>query len=199
LSGSAVAAGVYFSDGFESGNFSQWTVPTFSGQASVQSAVVNSGTNAAAFTNSSGQYTYLYANLAGGAQTATYTRFYFRFSSLAGSTAIAYGRDINGNTLWEVDYDINRHGLDTYFWNGARTRYDVYSNTNVLSANTWYSIEVQANETTTGHGEVWLNGTSIGAVNADLSVTQGYARLFLYDEAAGTAYYDDVQVANSFI
>ncbi|HEX6482166.1 MAG TPA: hypothetical protein VF043_25260, partial [Ktedonobacteraceae bacterium] len=84
-------------------------------------------------------------------------------------------------------------------WNGARTRYDIYSNTNVLSANTWYSIEVQANETTSGHGEVWLNGTSIGAVNGDLSVTQGYARLFLYDEAVGTAYYDDVKVANSFI
>ena len=46
---------------------------------------------------------------------------------------------------------------------------------------------------------VLQSGTSIGAVNNDLSVTQGYARLFLYDEAVGTAYYDDVEVSNSFI
>src|SRR5205814_1022856 len=63
LSGSAVVAGTYFSDGFESGDFSQWTVPAFSGQASVQSTVVNSGTHAASFTNTTGQYIYLYANL----------------------------------------------------------------------------------------------------------------------------------------
>ncbi len=199
LSGNALTAGIYFSDGFESGNFSQWTVPSFTGTASVQSTVVNSGSDAASFTNTSGQYTYLYSDLASGAQTSSYTRFYFRFASLAGSTPIAFGRDINGNNLWEVDYDAGRQGLDIYFWNGARTRYDVYSNTNVLSANTWYSIEVQSTETTSGHGEVWLNGTSIGSVNADLSVTNGYARLFLYDEATGTAYFDDVEVANSYI
>src|SRR5207248_534077 len=198
LSGSGVALGTYFSDGFESGNFSQWTVPAFSGQATVQSTVVNSGTHAASFTNASGQYLYLYANLASGAQTQTYTRFYFRFASLSGSTPIAYGRDINGSTLWEVDYDAAHQGLDIYFWNGARTRYDIYSQNNILSANTWYSIEVQANETSTGHGEAWLNGTSIGSVNGDLSVTAGYARLFLYDEAVGTAYYDDVKVSNSY-
>src|SRR2546430_1547921 len=96
-------------------------------------------------------------------------------------------------------YHIIRHGMDHYFWNGAPTHYDLSINTNVPNANTWYSNEVQATETTTGHGEAWLNGTSIGAVNGDLSVTQGYARLFLYDEAVGTAYYDDVEVSNSFI
>jgi hypothetical protein len=165
----------------------------------VQSAVVNSGSYAASFSNtSSGQFVYLYSDLASGPQTQTYTRFYFRFSSLAGSTPIAFGRDVNGNNLWEVDFDAGRQGLDVYFWNGARTRYDVYSNTNVLSANTWYSIEVQSSETTSGHGEVWLNGNSIGSVDADLSVTNGYARLFLYNEATGTAYFDDVKVTNSY-
>jgi hypothetical protein len=198
LSGSGVTAGTYFSDGFESGNFSQWTGPSGTGQATVQATVVNSGTEAAAFTNTSGQYVYITASLSGGAQTQTYTRFYFRFASLASSTPIAFARDSNNNNLWEVDYDANRQGLDIYFWNGARTRYDLYSNTNVLTANTWYSIEVQATETTSGHGEVWLNGTSIGAVNNDLSVTQGYAKLLLYSEATGTAYFDDVKVSNSY-
>src|SRR5207248_1451501 len=66
------------------------------------------------------------------------------------------------------------------------------------SANTWYSIEVQSTESTTGHGEVWLNGASIGSVNNDLSVTQGIAQLRLYDEAVGTAYFDDVKVASTY-
>src|SRR5207237_5966759 len=43
-----------------------------------------------------------------------------------------------------------------------------------------------------------LNGASIGAVNNDLSVTAGYARLFLYDEAVGTAYFDDVAVTSTY-
>ncbi len=54
---------------------------------------------------------------------------------------------------------VDGRDLDIYFWNGAGTRYDVYSNTNVMSANTWYSIEVETNQATSGHGEVWLNGT----------------------------------------
>src|SRR5439155_370318 len=56
LSGTGVTA-TYLSDGFESGNFSLWTVPSNTGKASVQTSVVNSGTNAAALTNASGQTT----------------------------------------------------------------------------------------------------------------------------------------------
>lgn len=198
LSGGAVPAGIYFKDGFESGDFSQWSAPGGNGTAAVQASVVNSGSQAASFTNSSGQYVYAMANLSAGPQTQSYTRFYFRFSNLVNSTPIAFGRDSNNNNLWEVDYDSNRNGLDVYFWNGAHTRYDLYSSTNVLNANTWYSIEVQANETTSGHAEVWLNGSSIGAVDNDLSVTQGYAKLMLYSEGVGTAYFDDVAITNSY-
>jgi hypothetical protein len=199
LSGTGTTPGVYFSDGFESGDFSSWPLsPASTGQASVQTSVVNSGTHAAAFTNTSGQFVAIAAPLIGGAQTQTYTRFYFRFTSGLGTTPIALGRDINNNIVWLIYYDASRQGLDIYFWNGARTRFDLYSNVNVLSSDTWYSIEVQDNETTSGQGQVWLNGTSIGTVTGDLSVTNPYSTLVLYDEAVGTAYFDDVKVASSY-
>ncbi|HLJ33130.1 MAG TPA: N,N-dimethylformamidase beta subunit family domain-containing protein [Ktedonobacteraceae bacterium] len=200
LTGTGTTAGVYFSDGFESGDFSNWNVSSGNtGQATVQTAVVNSGTYAAAFTNSNGQFVAISAPLNSGAQTQTYTRFYFRFtSSFTGTTPIAMAQDVNSTNMWLMYYDAGRHGLDVYFWNGARTRYDLYSNTNLLSPDTWYNIEVQDNEVTTGHGEVWVNGTSIGNFDGDLSATNPYYKLALYSESAGTAYFDDVKVSNSF-
>ena len=106
---------------------------------------------------------------------------------------------MNSNKLWEVDYNANKNGLTIYFWNGAGTRFTVNSANNLISANTWYSIEVQDKETTSGHGEIWLNGTSIGSVNADLSVSRGYAQLVLLNNVAGTDYFDDIKVSNNFI
>ncbi len=199
LSGTGVNGGTYFADGFESGNFSAWTgQPSGNGQASVENTVVNSGSYAAAFTIASGQFDYMYANLSGGGQQQTYTRFYVRLSGVTASTMLAYGKDVNGNKMWEIDYDASRHGLDVYFWNGARSRFDLYSNTNIMNLDTWYSVELQDTETTTGTGQVWLNGTSIGSVSGDLSATSYYAQLNLYTEAVGTTYWDDVVVSSAF-
>jgi len=169
------------------------------GAASVESTVVNSGSNAAQLTNkASTDFTGLNAGLAGGGQTLTYSRFCFNLSGLSGSTPLAQGRDVNGNNLWEVDYDAGLKGLDVYFWNGARTRTDLFSPANVLVTNTWYCAEVEANETSTGHGEIWLNGTSIAKTNTDLSATNAYSQLYLWNNgAAGTVYMDDIQVANT--
>jgi len=198
--GTTPGTGTYFTDGFESGNFSKWTLPSSdsSGTASAETALVNSGNYAASFTNTSGQYVYLYTALPGGAQAQTFTRFYFRYSSLATGTMLAMARNANNGNVWEIDYDGNRHGLDVYFWNSSNNLFSVFSSQNVFSANTWYSIEVQDSEITSGHGEVWINGTSIGTVDTDLSTTLPYARLMLYSSAAGTAYFDDVIVSNSY-
>jgi Bacterial Ig-like domain/Bacterial Ig domain len=56
-------SGPLFTDGFESGNFSAWTLVKTSGDgtASVQSGVVKSGTYAAQFTESTGASSYAYA------------------------------------------------------------------------------------------------------------------------------------------
>jgi P pilus assembly chaperone PapD len=193
------ADGVYLQDGFESGTLAAWSNPSGPGQASAQTTVVNSGSDALSLTNQSGQYVMLTGALIGGGETQTYTRFYFRVASPASATTtIAQGRDQDGNLLWVVVYDAGRHGIDAYFWNGARARYDLYSNTNIVTPDTWYGLEVQSNEQTSGRGEIWLNGTSLGHVDGDLSVTQGYAQLTLMNEVAGTIFFDDVKISNVY-
>ena len=82
--------------------------------------------------------------------------------------------------------------------NSGGLRNDIYSNENVLSANTWYSIEVEANQVASGHGEIWINGTSIGSFDGNLVQAQSYSKLILDNEVTGTAYFDDVAVANGY-
>ncbi len=201
LSGTGVTPTVYFQDDFESGDLKAWKLPNSdsTGNATVQSVVVNNGQNALDLNNSNGQYVYEYTGFQGGPQEQTYTRFYFRYSSnVSSGTSVAIGRSANGSNAWEADLDMNRHGLDIYFWNGANTISSVVSPTNVFSPDTWYSVEIQDTQTSNGHGEAWINGNSIGSVNGDLSTTNAYARLMLYSSSAGDIYFDDVRVANVY-
>jgi hypothetical protein len=200
LSGLAQTSVIYFSDGFESGDFSQWNLASgdSSGQRTAQTAVVHSGTYAAAFTITSGQYDYIYTALAGGPQPQTFTRFYFQVTNAANGTILAIGRNANGGNSWEVDYNGGRQGLDLYFWNSSGSVYTIFSANGVITPNTWYSVEIQDTQTTTGEAQAWLNGTSIGEVNADFSNANPFARLMLYNAAVGTIYFDDVVVANVY-
>src|SRR5207248_7936686 len=200
LSGTGQTPTIYFSDGYETGDLSKWTLSNAdsTGTATVQSSIVNNGQDAVALTNSSGQYVYLNTALPGGAQSQTFTRFYFQLSSVANGTQLAIARNANGGNVWEIDYNANRKGLDIYFWNGAGTVFSTFTANNVLTANTWYSVEVQDTESSTGQVQVWLNGTSVGTVTADLSTTTPLARLMLFSGAAGTIYFDDVQIANVY-
>jgi hypothetical protein len=197
----SATAGTYLLDGFESGNLNLWNQTASSGgSVTVESTTVNSGTDAAALTNSTNaDYAGLNAALSGGGQTLTYSRFCFSLSGISNSAILAQGRDVTGASVWEVDYDAGSKRLDVYFWNGARTRSDVFTPANLVLPNAWYCAEVEANEASIGHGEVWLNGTSVGKVDTDLSVTNAYSQLYLWNNgAAGTVYMDDVKVANSY-
>ncbi len=196
----ATAPGEYLLDGFESGTLGAWkTFNSAGGTPGVQATVVNSGAQAGAAANTANSdYTALYANLTA-PQTQTYSRFCFRLAGLSGTTMLAQGRDITNTTVWEVDYNHGRRGLDIYFWNGARARVDLYSPGNLVQADTWYCAEVQANQAAAGHAEVWLNGTSVAQADADLSVTNAYSQLYLWNNgASGTIYYDDVKVADAY-
>ena len=198
LSGTGtLTTGTYLTDGFENGT-ALWA-QAGNGSVTVESTVVNSGTHAAALTNASGQYIGLSASLAGGGQAQTYSRFCFNLAGLSGSTVLAQGRDVNGNNMWEVDYDSGRAGLDIYLWNGARVRTDLYTAVNVVLANTWYCGELQFNETSTGQAQVWLNGTSLATASGDFSATNPYGQLYLWNNGAtGTVYFDDIQVSNAY-
>jgi hypothetical protein len=147
-------------------------------------------------TNASGQYVQISANLSH-AETLTYTSFAFNLSSATTTSTLAEGQDANGNVMWVVMYDAGRKGIDAYFWNDSRQRFDLYSNTNLITSSTWYTLEVEFNESTTGHAEIWLNGTSIAAGDGNMLSATGCANLSLFNEATGTIYYDDVKVANA--
>jgi hypothetical protein len=200
LTGSAITPIIYFSDGFESGDFSNWNLSSSdsTGQRTVETAVVNNGLYAAAFTITNGQYDYIYTALPGGSQSQTFTRFYFRLTNVSNATILAQARNANGGNTWEVDYNAGRNGLDFYFWNSSGAVYSIFSPNQLITANTWYCLEIQDTQTTTGQAQAWLNGTSVGVVNADLSNANPFARLMLYDGAAGTTYFDDVVVANVY-
>ena len=200
LSGTGVQslpAGVYLQEDFE-GDLSNWSAPAGGGAATIETTVVNSGTHALSMTNTTGQYVVLSQNLVGGAQAHTFTRLYFRVSNAALSATMATATDSSGNNLWAVLYDAGSHGLDIYFWNGARNRFDFYTRTNVVQANTWYSLEIELNETTSGAGNVWLNGASLGGVSGDLSATNPVSRLYLWNDAVTTTYFDDVIVSGQY-
>src|SRR6185437_7574465 len=147
------------------------------------------------------QYTILSQNLNGGAQAHTFSRLYFRITNASVSFSVASATDSAGNNLWAVVYDAGSHGLDVYFWNGARARFDFYSGTNLIQANAWYSLEIELNEATSangGVGNVWLNGNKLGGVTgSDLSATNNLSKLFLWNDASSaTTYFDDVVVSN---
>ncbi|HEX6542670.1 MAG TPA: N,N-dimethylformamidase beta subunit family domain-containing protein [Ktedonobacterales bacterium] len=198
LSGSGTQPGIYLQDGFESGDISQWSSGGGSGTATTETTVVNSGTYALAMTNGANQYATISQNLYTGPQAHTFTRIYFRITNASLSATMATATDSSGNNVWAILYDAGSHGLDIYFWNGARSRFDFYTPANVLQANTWYALEIELNESTTGAGTVWLNGTSLGGVTGDLSATNDLSRLYLWNDAATTTYFDDVVVSNQY-
>lgn len=193
----AVTSGTFLEDGFENG-LAPWAVDG-TGTTTTQTSVVNSGTSAASLNNpAAGTYSDVSAPLAGGGHTSTYSRLCFQLSNAAASTIVAQGRDTNGSAVWEVDYNAGTQALDTYFWNGARTRSLTSSAAKTVLPNRWYCMEVQLNQATTGHGQVWLNGTSMGSVDTDLS-GPAYGRLWvLHDGGTGIVYADDVRVADTY-
>ncbi len=68
-----------------------------------------------------------------------------------------------------------------------------------VSADTWYGIEMQDDQTASGDAEAWLNGTPLGLFDdVDLSTSSPYARLMFYDSAPGTIYIDNVAVSNVY-
>jgi hypothetical protein len=200
LNGTGVTQVSYFQDDFETGNFTKWTFTNAdsTGQASVQMTVVHGGTHAAAFINSANQYSYIYTTMPSGPVPQSYTRLYFRISDLSIGTDIALGRNNNGNNAWEIVYNANTKALDTFIWGNGGQVYTLSSPANGIQADTWYSVEIGLNQATSGHAELWLNGTSAGSINNDLSTTNPFSRLMILNSSTNRLYVDDINVSASY-
>ncbi|UWZ84576.1 choice-of-anchor D domain-containing protein [Occallatibacter riparius] len=199
LIGSAIVPTIYFKDGFESGNFNLWNLPSgdSTGTRTVQTQVVNNGTYAASFVNATSKYSYIYTAMSA-AHSQTFTRFYFRLASLPQTTPLAIGSAASGSSSWEIDYDSTFQGLDFYFWDSTGNVQSVFSAKSSIVANQWYCVELGVNQTTAGVGQAWLNGALIGTVNANLLTANPFVNLMLYTTSAGTFYFDDVVVSNLY-
>ena len=194
LSGS----GVYLADGFESGNLGKWST-SGSGSAAAQTTTPHLGAYVAALTTTTKQSVTTSSQLSGGAQAATYTRFYYRFATLSGTSPVAYGTDVNGKKVWEITYPQTSRRLGVTVWNGAGKQTSLNTNAS-LPANVWNSIELRVDELQAGYAELWVNGTSVGTARAtNFATPSPYAKLYLANvNGGGTGYYDDVVVSSTY-
>jgi hypothetical protein len=132
-------------------------------------------------------------------QTQAWTRFYFRYSALAGTCPIAWGVDGNGKKLWQIDFVATKRSLRVTLWNGAGKQTSFNTTSGSFAANEWNSVELRVKSVKSGYAQLWENGTSMGDVTADLSTASPYSRLYLGNSAgSATSYFDDVVVSSLY-
>jgi hypothetical protein len=146
----------------------------------------------------------MYANLAGGGHSQTYTRFCFDVApGLSGGMEIANGRAVNaeyplGIRRFEIIYDPAVHGLETYFWNEALDRLELDAANGQIFPGDWHCVQLYLDESLNGHAEIWLDGTPEGSVAGDLSAPSPFDRMYLWNQpSAGTVWFDDIKVADA--
>jgi outer membrane protein assembly factor BamB len=212
---SAVVARTYvgpeyiFSDGFESGNFSAWTGTTHSSgeTVSVTHSIAYMGSDSAMLTsNGNGGFEYASCYKAVSSLSNVYARGYFRVAK-SGITA-------NGDSITFVAFANASGSYPVYagwYMTGGVVKWFllvgpwiVYS-TSSPSLNTWYSVELHWTKgTTTGLGELYVNGVKVCAITAANtapygSVTQTIFGLGLWNCASTTVYCDCTKIATNYI
>ena len=203
-----------FEDGFESGDFSQWssTTRTTSETTSVTTNIIHQGTYSGMFTSSGdGSYERAYASKSGLSLSELYIRAYvyvdqsgiadnsdrFYFIQLmSGANILAYGgwrQDTSGNLRWHL---MIRDGTTTV---GA------YSTT-IPATDTWYCVELHwKSDSTNGLGELYVDGTLVASIVNRNTANYGNTALArvglpeIYNSAQTTTYIDDVAISTTYI
>jgi hypothetical protein len=168
-----------FSDGFETGNYNNWTGTTIGAgnTLEVSSTYAHTGTysSKAILAENVGGYAYAYKTLATVGNTA-YMRLYFYLDAFALATA---GRAfwfmwMKGHATTDTGYNYatlkiygSTQALQLYYRTTAGYQTDTSATT--ISLDTWYCLEIKAVVESADAGEVrvYLNGTEV----ADLAQT----------------------------
>ena len=188
----------FFSDGFESGDFSAWDSTT--GSPSVQSSVVNSGSYAMSATGTSN----VYAQKTFTDQTIVYIRFYARWTALDDTADGTRPLRVLGNDgssgLFVVR--VQTSGISFYNVYGTNIGWHKYSTT--MNTNQWHCIEVKIKGGSDGEYRLWLDGTEVitltGQDNSGMpDVDAIQVGLTKYSVTSTTVYIDDVVVADTYI
>jgi predicted phage tail protein len=189
---------VVFSDGFESGNLSNWTgAPQGTGTTSVGSVSARTGAYGVRIATLETQYGLILKALPS-ALTDSVTTFWIRLGSGSRIATIAQARDnASSGIMWELSYDGNRKGFLFYpFRNSGST--EIFTGANTAAPGTWLKISVEYKADAVGGGaQLYINGqTQSGwGVSGDYSRTTNLQRVQLWNEGLSANDFDDVSVA----
>jgi len=156
----------FFSDGFESGDFSAWDgTANYYGSSSIVSTPVYQGSYAAKFTctdDSVGAYGVAYKNL-GSAYSTIHMRVYLRISALPNGARFGCYKLRNAASAGDQFYVGVLNDAGTEKW-GVFVEYTDtwYTYTEDITLDTWYCIEVKiVRDSSNGEVHLWRNGTEI--------------------------------------
>ena len=160
-----------FNDGFESGDFSQWTGTTTGGDAAitVESNNPHHGTyNAKAYTDGGAADTQAYVYKTFGSSYSTlFVRCYFKTDKLPTANDRRMQKPIYirksgvgsiASTLIAKDSDGNLEWGVRILTGGAGTFTQYFVDDNTISADTWYCIELEVHIGDSGSFKLYVNG-----------------------------------------
>lgn len=202
-----------FEDGFESGNFGNWSGKSvaYGETISVTNTLEYSGVYSAKVTSNGGggtEYSYCYTTTPSSSELYARGYFYVSRSGIvenddrfyfivfrAGSNNVAYAgwRKTGGIVKWTL---LIKNGSGTVI---------AYSDSGP-SLNQWYCVELHwKKDATQGTGQLWINGVNVCSITSKNTASFGNiteARLglpALYNCGPTTAYCDQVKLSQEFI
>jgi chitodextrinase len=176
------AYAVLFSDGFETGDLSNWTA---SSNFTVQSSLVFAGGFAGRATNT-GPATYVYKDV--GSQTNVYFKAMINHVSATGPTVVLRFRQTGGNQI--ASLNINKSGA-LVRKNHVTSTQDKTSATTVPKG-VWHEIQMHAQiNGTSSVYEVWFDGALVADISGTVSLgTNPIGRVQLDEQGSSTSSHD---------
>ncbi|HEY7148810.1 MAG TPA: fibronectin type III domain-containing protein [Gaiellaceae bacterium] len=187
-----------FTDGFESGNLSNWTGATQgTGTVSVTSLAARGGGYGARIATLETQYAYFVKAL-DAPVTDSVSTFWFRTGGGSRVATVAQARDGGSSVImWELSYDGSRHGFYFYpFRNAGST--EIFTGVDTAPQGTWLKIQVEYKADAVGGGaQLYINGQTqpTWGVSGDYTRPANLQRLQLWNEGLTNNDFDDVSIA----
>jgi N,N-dimethylformamidase beta subunit-like protein/fibronectin type III domain protein len=186
---------VMFSEAFESGSASRWSLGGV-GSAVVTGAAAHAGSYGLRLANASGQWGIAVTDI-GTALPESSTVFWTRIAATGGVQEVAEARDGSSSVqMWSLFYDAGRHGF-WFYPRDATHATEIFTGNGSVAADTWVKVEVRYDATPTGGAQLYVNDrTSMTwGVSGDYTRSSNLRKLQLWNDAADTVDFDDVTVA----
>src|SRR4051794_27377557 len=186
-----------FSDGFESGNLSNWNSTQGTGTSSVVAAAAHTGGFGLRVATLETQYAYD-VKVLNGALADSLTTFWIRLGAGSRVVTVAQTRDSSYSTaMWMLMYDGTRHGFLFYPYGSGGTSTEIFTGVNSVPAAQWAQVQVQYTGTAQGTARLYVNGqTQPGwGLNGNFSHTANLQIIQLWNEGLANNDFDDFAVA----